>query len=152
MPPRAGRSLRLPERAAATRWADGLTVVDADVLVEYDHPHFGRWRGGDHPPHGAGRVTYVGTVPDPALAAAITEWAVAQGSGSPSWQPQADTQSVASSVNGRGETVHVIHNWSWEPSTYAVPVAAEDLFEGTALAADAVLELGPWDVRVVVVA
>jgi len=32
-------------------------------------------------------------------------------------------------------TVHVIHNWSWEPSTSAVPVAAEDLFEGTALTA-----------------
>ena len=53
---------------------------------------------------------------------------------------------------GLRETVHVIHNWSWEPSRYAVPVAAEDMFEGTALAADAVLELGPWDVRVVVVA
>ena len=53
---------------------------------------------------------------------------------------------------GLRETVHVIYNWSWEPSTHAVPVAAEDLFEGTALDADAVLELGPWDVRVVVVA
>jgi len=148
----AEHGFTVPAGATATRWADGLLVDDADVLVGYDHPHHGRFAAVTSRSHGAGRVTYVGTVPDPALAAAITEWAVAQGSGSPSWQPQADTQSVASSVNGRGETVHVIHNWSWEPSTYAVPVAAEDLFEGTALAADAVLELGPWDVRVVVVA
>src|SRR6185503_7515810 len=35
-----GGPLDLPERAAATRWADGLTVVDADMLVEYRHPHF----------------------------------------------------------------------------------------------------------------
>ncbi|WP_036961500.1 beta-galactosidase, partial [Promicromonospora kroppenstedtii] len=29
--------------AHATSWVDGLQVLDADPLVEYEHPHFGRW-------------------------------------------------------------------------------------------------------------
>ncbi len=35
--------LQLPADAVATRWVEGLTVEDADVLAEYDHPYFGRW-------------------------------------------------------------------------------------------------------------
>ncbi|WP_414639990.1 beta-galactosidase trimerization domain-containing protein [Amycolatopsis sp.] len=41
--PVPGSPLELPPGAAATRWVDGLTVLDAHVLAEYDHSHFGRW-------------------------------------------------------------------------------------------------------------
>ncbi|WFR67075.1 beta-galactosidase trimerization domain-containing protein [Curtobacterium flaccumfaciens] len=144
----AGHGFIVPEAATATRWADGLLVDDADVLVGYDHPHHGRFAAVTTRVHGAGRVTYVGTVPDPALAAAVVGWVAEQGSGTTAWRPQSDTQSVQSSVNRRGEAVHVVHNWSWTPSTYAVVVDAEDVIDGTAVDAGAVLELGPWDVRV----
>ncbi len=69
-----GSSLELPEGAAATRWVDGLTVVDAEVLAGYDHPHFGRWPAVTTRRHGAGRVTCVGTVPDAGFARALAEW------------------------------------------------------------------------------
>ncbi len=141
----------VPTGAAATRWADGLLVDDADVLAGYDHPHHGRFAAVTTRAHGAGRVTYVGTVPDPALAAAVVDWAVAQGNGATAWRPQTDTQSVASAVNQRGETVHVVHNWSWTPSTFTVPVDAQDVLDGGALAAGSELSLGAWDVRVVAV-
>lgn len=38
-----GSRIDLPENATATRWIDGLTATDAEVLVAYGHPHFGRW-------------------------------------------------------------------------------------------------------------
>ncbi|ONI91056.1 hypothetical protein ALI22I_09720 [Saccharothrix sp. ALI-22-I] len=37
-----GSPLELPPGATATRWVERLTAVDAEVLAEYDHPHFGR--------------------------------------------------------------------------------------------------------------
>lgn len=117
-------------------------------LVGYDHPHFGRWAAVTTRVHGSGRVTYVGTVPDPALARALMDWAVEVGAGTPSWRPADPTQSVQSSVNRHGETVHIIHNWAWEPSSYALPGAAVDALTGEELEAGSKLELGAWDVRV----
>jgi beta-galactosidase len=64
----------VPPSAAATRWVDGLTVEDADVLAGYDHPHFGRWPAITTRRHGRGRVTTVGTVPDRSLARALVAW------------------------------------------------------------------------------
>ncbi len=54
-------------------------------------------------------------------------------------------------MNQRGETVHVVHNWSWTPSTFTVPVDAQDVLDSGALAAGSELSLGAWDVRVVAV-
>ncbi|MEU4746492.1 beta-galactosidase trimerization domain-containing protein [Actinosynnema sp. NPDC023658] len=72
----AGSPLAVPPGATATRWVEGLTAVDAEVLAEYDHPHFGRWPAATTRRHGAGRVTYVGTVPGRGLARAPTAWLV----------------------------------------------------------------------------
>ncbi|WP_308311401.1 beta-galactosidase trimerization domain-containing protein [Streptomyces sp. D2-8] len=59
-------SLPLPPGAHALHWADGLRPQGAETLAAYAHPHFGRWPAVTTHRHGAGRVTYVGTVPDPA--------------------------------------------------------------------------------------
>jgi beta-galactosidase len=40
-----------------------------------------------------------------------------------------------------------VHNWSWEPAELALPGRARDLLSGDAVDA---LQLGPWDVRVLV--
>jgi beta-galactosidase len=48
--------LRLPAGAVATRWVEGLAVEDADVLAEYDHPHFGRWPAVTTRRHGGHRA------------------------------------------------------------------------------------------------
>ncbi|ROQ60404.1 beta-galactosidase [Rathayibacter sp. PhB152] len=141
----------LPEGARATRWADGLEVDDAEVLLRYDHPHFGQWAAVTTRAHGSGRVTYVGTVPDPELAAALMDWAVDVGAGTPSWRPSGPTQSVHSALNRHGETVHVIHNWAWEPSTFTLPRSAQDILSGEDLAEGTTLRLGAWDVRVVAI-
>lgn len=51
-----------------------FVALDAEVLVEYDHPHFGRWPAVTTRRHGEGSVTYVGTVPGRALAHALARW------------------------------------------------------------------------------
>ncbi|MFF7550532.1 beta-galactosidase trimerization domain-containing protein [Streptomyces canus] len=69
-----GSPLELPERATATRWVDGLTVLDAEVLAAYDHPHFRRWPAVTTRHHGAGQVTCVGTVPGRDLSRSLATW------------------------------------------------------------------------------
>lgn len=142
----------LPDDATGTLWADGLQVTDeqTQVLAGYDHPHYGRWPAVTTREHGTGRVTTVGTVPDQPLAAALMDWAVRVGGGSPAWRPATDSQTVSSSTNSAGEQVHVVHNWSWEPSTFPLPAAARDAVSGEQLGEGAQLELGAWDVRVVI--
>ncbi|MEU8221086.1 beta-galactosidase [Kribbella sp. NPDC048915] len=111
----------------ATRWAETLIVDDADVLASYEHP------GGERRPvvtskrFGGGRVTYVGTVPDAALAAALY-------GKSRLWAPSV---TALSAVNAAGERLWFVHNWSGTAVTVTPPreVAGP-------------VQLGPWDVRV----
>lgn len=143
-----GSPLRLPENATATRWADGLTVVDADVLAAYDHPHFGRWPAVTSRSHGEGRVTYVGTVPGRDLGRALASWLVpAAGSG---WEDLPPSVTATTGTARDGRRVHIVHNWSWQPARVPTPVDLTDVLDGSPVPAGAALELGPWDVRVLV--
>ncbi|MPY59255.1 beta-galactosidase [Streptomyces spongiae] len=143
-----GSPLRLPENATATYWADGLTVIDAEVLAAYDHPHFGRWPAVTTRRHGEGRVTYVGTVPGRDFARALAAWLVpAAGSG---WQDLPESVTATTGTARDGRRVHIVHNWSWQPARVPAPVDLTDVLDGTPVPAGAALELGPWDVRVLV--
>ncbi|MDO0917291.1 beta-galactosidase [Streptomyces sp. DT2A-34] len=143
-----GGAFEVPAEATATQWIEGVAVVDADVLAGYDHPHFGRWPAVTTRRHGAGRVTYVGTIPGRSLARALAAWmAPAASSG---WQdlPASVTATTGTSPDGR--RVHIVHNWSWEPTSVPAPVDLSDALNGTSLPAGAALDLGAWDVRVFV--
>lgn len=146
--PVPGGPLRLPESATATRWAEGLTATDADVLVTYDHPHFGRWPAVTTRRHGAGRVTCVGTVPGRDLGRALAEWLTPSARHAWGDLPPSVTATTGTSPDGR--RVHIVHNWAWEPARVPVPASLADVLTGTSLPAGAPLELGPWDVRVLV--
>ncbi|MCX5094144.1 beta-galactosidase [Streptomyces sp. NBC_00365] len=145
-----GSALTLPESATATAWADGLTVTDADtdVLATYEHPHFGRWPAVTTRRHGEGRVTYVGTVPGRDLARTLAEWLAP--SARSGWRdlPASVTTTTGTAPDGR--RVHIVHNWSWEPARVDAPVDLSDALNGTSLPAGTALDLGPWDVRVLV--
>ncbi|MGW1024675.1 beta-galactosidase [Streptomyces sp. NPDC002577] len=138
--------LELTDDATATRWADGLTVVDAEVLTTYDHPHFGRWPAVTTRSHGEGRITYVGTVPGRSLARALAKWlAPAAVSG---WQELPETVTATTGSTPEGGRIHVIHNWSWEPVRVVAPAELSDVLDGGRVQAGTEWELGPWDVRV----
>jgi len=140
------RSPALTDHATATRWVDGLTVVDADVLAEYDHPHFGRWPAITTRVHGEGRVTCVGTVPGRELARALARWLAP--SAVSGWRDLPPSVTATTGTAPDGRRVHVVHNWSWEPAHVQVPVALSDVLSGESVAT--ALDLGPWDLRVLV--
>jgi beta-galactosidase len=130
---------------AATAWADALRPTTAEALAHYEHPHLGRWPAITTNEHGKGRVTYVGTLPDRALAVALARWL----------RPDPDlfcdrpkTVTVTSGRGLEGERVRFVSNWSWEQTALAMPVAATDVVSGEPIASGEELHLGPWDVRV----
>ncbi|MFC8142814.1 beta-galactosidase [Streptomyces paradoxus] len=145
-----GGPLHLPGDAMATRWADGLTVAGADVLVEYDHPHFGRWPAVTTRPHGAGRITCVGTVPGRALAQALAAWLAPKPRSGWRNLPGSVTATTGTSPDGRH--VHMVHNWAWEPARCTAPAQMSDALNGDVTPAGEPVELGAWDVRVFVAA
>jgi beta-galactosidase len=146
----AGGPLHLPGDATATRWADGLTVTGADVLVEYDHPHFGRWPAVTTRRHGAGRITCVGTVPGRALARALAVWLAPEPRSG--WRNLPASVTAATGTSPDGRRVHVVHNWAWEPALCTAPAQLSDALNGDVTPAGEPVELGAWDVRVFVAA
>ncbi len=127
---------------AASDLIEGLNADDAEVLAGYEHPHFGRWAAATTKAHGAGRITYLGSMPDLELAESVGRWL---GSAHP-WADQLvpGRVSVHGAINGAGERLWFVHNWGFEPQSVTPPMAVADL---TGAAQD-VIELGAWDVRV----
>jgi beta-galactosidase len=143
-----GSPLVLDADAKGTRWADGLNVEDAEVLATYEHPHFSRWATATTRAHGAGRVTYVGTVPNPALARALMSWVTA--SSDSAWRPTHPSVTVTSATSRDIRKVRFVHNWSWNPVAVTLPCGVQDVLAGGQRVQGDRLELGPWDVRVLV--
>ncbi|MCX4562855.1 beta-galactosidase [Streptomyces phaeochromogenes] len=137
-------SLPLSEEASALHWVDGLRPRGADTLATYDHPHFGRWPAATTHAHGTGRVTYVGTVPDPEFARALLRRAAPAGLPSPAHPSVTSTRATARD----GRRVRFLHNWSWEPVEIVLPTPVRDALTGTSYAPDEAIPLGAWDVKV----
>jgi beta-galactosidase len=138
-------AITLSDGAAATDWVDGLINDGAKVIIGYDHPHFGRFPTVVSNEHGQGRITTVGTVPNPALAADLVRWFAAEHN--QRWEALPPSVTVHSATNADGERIHIVHNWSWVPAQLTLPGDMIDILaEGDAATRD--LELGPWDVRV----
>jgi len=87
--------------------------------------------------HGAGRVTYVGMLPDLALATSLLRWAVPIASAN-GWQTDAPV-TVTSGSSG-DQRVWFVSNWSPEPATAHPPRRSSD----------EPIVLEPWDVTVLV--
>lgn len=98
---------------------------------------------------GNGQVTTVGTVPDTVFARTLLEWLVPPGD-DPWRSAAAGAVTVTSATTGTGRRLQVVHNWSWEPAPVDVPVSVRDVLDGATTDPGGSLELGPWDVRVLV--
>ncbi|TCO35905.1 beta-galactosidase [Kribbella steppae] len=141
--PVSGSRLALGHDAAGTRWADGLQVDDAEVLATYEHPHFGRWPAITTRAHGSGRITTVGTVPNVPLAAALFRWIAPS-----TWTDLPSSVTVTSATAADGRRLRFVHNWSWDSVSVDIPAAVHDVLADTSVSDK--LDLGPWDVRVLV--
>jgi beta-galactosidase len=60
--------------------------------------------------------------------------------------PASVTATTGTSANGT--RVHIVHNWNWAPTRVKAAVPLSDVLTVDSIPADAVLELGAWDVRV----
>ncbi|MCU1596565.1 MAG: beta-galactosidase [Glaciihabitans sp.] len=141
-----------PAAAAATAWADGLIVDGAEVIARYEHPELGRFPAVTTASAGQGRITTVGTVPNPAFGRALAEWMVASPIASEWDSSNAPGVIVSSGVVENGSRVWFIHNWSSVESSLPLPSSTTELVDldtGHALTGTA-LSLGPWSVRILI--
>ena len=97
-------------------------------------------------PHGRGRVSYVGTVPNLTLAIAISRWLTKDSDST--WRRQSDQQTVTGGTAVDGTRLRIIHNWSFTPSGFVVPAAVRDLLSDNTFGVGERISLGAWDVRV----
>jgi beta-galactosidase len=141
--PVRGTGLELGADAAATRWVDGLQVDGADVLAGYDHPHFGRWPAITTRAYGSGRITYVGTVPNAALGRSLFQWIRPA-----AWTDLPSSVTATSATTTGGRRLWFVHNWSWDSVSVDLPAPVHDVLADRPT--EDKLELGPWDVRVLV--
>ncbi|MGC4154443.1 MAG: beta-galactosidase [Propionicimonas sp.] len=136
---------------AAELLIEGLVTTEATPVAWYEHPHFGRWPALTTNECGAGRVSYLGMVPDLELATSLGRWL---------WRGRAKTHpwrrvlvpgvvQVHGATNGRGERLWFIHHFSEATRRVAAPLSVHDLVNGNALIqVGDQIELEPWDVRV----
>jgi beta-galactosidase len=145
----ASSDLSLLPEARAEAWADGLTLEGATALATYDHPHFGRFPALTTHEYGRGRVTYVGTLPNPSFGKSIAEWVMAKSSIRPLGAGLADAVRVTTARAADGTRLWFWTNWS-ASSTEVAPrlPAATELLSADRIPEDRTLGLGPWDVRI----
>jgi beta-galactosidase len=143
----SGGELVLPHEAAGTRWIDGLQASGAQEMAHYQHPHFGRWPAATSTAHARGRITYVGTIPNPAFAQAIFEW-LGPVNGRPAWNDLPPSATATSGVGRAGRRIHFLHNWSWKAAQAAAPCSLHDVLTGARFDAGEPVALRSWDVRV----
>lgn len=143
--------LDVPSGSVATAWMDELVVEgDAEVLAGYDHPHFGRFPAVTTHRYGAGRVTYVGTLPDSGLAREIGAWVLGASGIEPLGAGLPEPVRVTRAQARDGRRLWFVSNWSFD-----TPTLPDDLVKGTDLFADAAvgpgrpLRLGAWDIRAI---
>ena len=139
--------LDLTPEAAADGWADGIELRGADVLASYAAGVYQGRPAATSRVVGAGRITYVGAVPNREFAAALLTWAVPTPIAT-AWQRDA-TVTVASGRSASGR-VWFVSNWGPDPATVTPPIRLVD-GDGDAVAeAGEPLVLAPWAVTVLV--
>jgi beta-galactosidase len=129
---------------------DGVVVTDAEVVAEYEHPHFGRWPALTTRRAGAGRVTVLGTVPSLALAESLGRWiaatTLAAAPVTPFAAPVALGTVAHSARNAAGARVWFIHRLAGSPDRAALTRSFRDVLSGVETDQ---LDLAAWDVRIV---
>jgi beta-galactosidase len=142
---------RLPSDARATGWADGLQLEGATPLAYFDHPHFGRFPAVVSQMFGKGRVTYCGTLPNSALGKALAQWVLRQAGLQGSFAEPPISVRVTSARSQGGQKLWFFSNWSWEQQHLeGLPLSGYELFSGAPLNDRDALDLGAWDVKVIV--
>ena len=121
----------------------------AETIAGYDHPFLADYAAVTSHRHGKGRFTMVGCFPDRTLSGALARWVAAESLPVDPWRAAVGpTQSHLACRTADGRVLHLIHNWSWQPSRYVLPASVTPLGVDTSLSLDEPIELAAWDVRI----
>lgn len=140
-----GTGLDLEAGSAGTEWMDVLQVQGADILARFDENELGAVAAVTTHPWGNGRVTYVGTVPNPELSRSLARWLV-PATAAARWSAP-DSVTVVSGGTP-GTTVTFVENWSATPAEVIAPVSSTELVTGRTYAAGDAIRLGARDALV----
>jgi beta-galactosidase len=140
--------LELDAEAAALRWIDGLIADGADVIAGYRHPRFGDFPAVTTSAYGRGRVTVVGTVPSPSLAAAVMRWAVPHRVADELAPERSIPVTITSGLTPDGTRAWFLVNWSGEEQHVRLLPGTRDVEDGVELAPDTLHTLPAWSSRI----
>ena len=99
--------------------------------------------------HAKGRLTMLGCFPDRTLSDALARWVAAESLPVDPWGAAVGpTQSHLACRTAEGCSLHLIHNWSWQPSRYVLPASVTLLGADTSFSSGQPIELGAWDVQI----
>ena len=141
----AGAGFELEPGSQATAWVDVLNVDGAEVVVEYEPTELGAIAAITTTAFGAGRITYVGTVPNQPLARSIARWLVPSTT-SGTWRTELPV--TVSTGRSGDHSVAFVHNWSATTHSVTVPADCTHVETGEQLAAGSRFILEPRDVAV----
>lgn len=138
------------DAARARLWADGLVADTARVVLGYRHPRFGDFAAMTTKEHGSGRISVVGTVPSPDLAADIVRWAVPDATADALVPERRLPVTVSSGSLPSGGRAWFVFNWSWEERSVVLGIPTTDVVSHEALPAGTEISLPAWSARCVV--
>ncbi len=125
--------------ASGIEWVDILQLDGAEVIASFESSELGAKAAITSAPHGAGRVSYVATVPNPPLARSIGDWLVPS-SAHERWSA-GDTVTVSTGSTA-GRVIAFVSNWSATPATVVAPHPVQDLASGASYATGESVQLG----------
>jgi beta-galactosidase len=117
-------NLELEPGSAGTRWVDLLEVTDAAVLAEFSPTELGTSAAVTTRGHGRGRVTYVSTVPNPALSRSLARHVVPDRAAD---QWNAGATVTVSTGTAAGRRIAFVANWSADDAEVTAPCLVRDL-------------------------
>jgi beta-galactosidase len=137
----------LATESGARLWVDGLIDDGAEVLARYEHPRFADFPAVTTNRFGEGRITVVGTVPSPELAANIARWAAPAAIASELVAAASLPVTVSSGSLPDGARAWFLFNWGWPDQEITLSLPVTDLVTGARFEAGTTLSLHAWATR-----
>ncbi|MDN4612832.1 beta-galactosidase [Leifsonia sp. F6_8S_P_1B] len=145
----AAGGFALEPGSQATAWVDVLHPEGAETVVSYRPTELGAEAAVTTAAFGAGRVTYVGTVPNEPFARSLARWLVPD-TAAATWRTDRPV-TVSTGRTSAGRLVF-LHNWSAAEHVVTVPADAVHVETGERFAAGSTYSLEPRGVAVFEVA
>lgn len=131
-------------------WMELLTPTTAEVLLSYDHPHWGEYAAVTRNRYSQGTATYIGCMTSPAVTGSVLKAAVQEAGLWGSDQELSFPIIVKSGYNSENKAVRYYFNYSDTPfSVVYTHSEGVELLSGSAVKQADPLALEPWGVLIV---